>query len=117
MRSEPEFVTEIYLAHFFVRQERFRIALCQYPAFVEDVGMVADTQHFPDIVVRDEHADILLCQLVDDALDYSGKQAQLGKTVGDDFRERPRGSRATRRERTVSRITGRRPTAGLRDRR
>jgi octaprenyl-diphosphate synthase len=26
-------------------------------------------------------------QLVDDALDYSGKQAVLGKTVGDDFRE------------------------------
>ena len=26
-------------------------------------------------------------QLVDDALDYSGKQAELGKTVGDDFRE------------------------------
>jgi octaprenyl-diphosphate synthase len=27
-------------------------------------------------------------QLVDDALDYSGKQALLGKSVGDDFRER-----------------------------
>ena len=26
-------------------------------------------------------------QLVDDALDYSGEQARLGKTVGDDFRE------------------------------
>lgn len=26
-------------------------------------------------------------QLVDDALDYSGRQAKLGKTVGDDFRE------------------------------
>lgn len=26
-------------------------------------------------------------QLIDDALDYSGKQAQLGKNVGDDFRE------------------------------
>jgi octaprenyl-diphosphate synthase len=26
-------------------------------------------------------------QLVDDALDYSGKQAKLGKSVGDDFRE------------------------------
>ena len=26
-------------------------------------------------------------QLVDDALDYSGKQALLGKSVGDDFRE------------------------------
>lgn len=26
-------------------------------------------------------------QLVDDALDYSGRQATLGKTVGDDFRE------------------------------
>jgi octaprenyl-diphosphate synthase len=27
-------------------------------------------------------------QLVDDALDYSGRQAELGKSVGDDFRER-----------------------------
>ncbi len=27
-------------------------------------------------------------QLVDDALDYSGKQADLGKSIGDDFRER-----------------------------
>lgn len=27
-------------------------------------------------------------QLIDDALDYSGKQALLGKSVGDDFRER-----------------------------
>jgi octaprenyl-diphosphate synthase len=27
-------------------------------------------------------------QLVDDALDYSGKQALMGKSVGDDFRER-----------------------------
>ncbi len=26
-------------------------------------------------------------QLVDDALDYSGRQAELGKTIGDDFRE------------------------------
>jgi len=26
-------------------------------------------------------------QLVDDALDYSGRQALMGKTVGDDFRE------------------------------
>jgi octaprenyl-diphosphate synthase len=26
-------------------------------------------------------------QLVDDALDYVGRQADLGKTVGDDFRE------------------------------
>ncbi len=29
----------------------------------------------------------LAFQLVDDALDYSGEQAKLGKTVGDDFRE------------------------------
>ena len=26
-------------------------------------------------------------QLIDDVLDYSAKQAELGKTVGDDFRE------------------------------
>jgi octaprenyl-diphosphate synthase len=29
----------------------------------------------------------LAFQLVDDALDYQGKQSRLGKTVGDDFRE------------------------------
>ena len=34
------------------------------------------------------HADAELArQLVDDALDYSGRQALMGKTVGDDFRE------------------------------
>ncbi|GIR53896.1 MAG: hypothetical protein CM15mP62_13670 [Rhodospirillaceae bacterium] len=26
-------------------------------------------------------------QLVDDALDYSARQAELGKTIGDDFSE------------------------------
>ena len=29
----------------------------------------------------------IVFQLVDDALDYSGRQAQMGKSVGDDFRE------------------------------
>ena len=33
-------------------------------------------------------ATLHVFQLVDDALDYSGKQASLGKSVGDDFRER-----------------------------
>lgn len=33
------------------------------------------------------HALGMAFQLVDDALDYSANQAQLGKTVGDDFRE------------------------------
>ncbi len=45
---------------------------------------------------RDEQAALesygrnlgIVFQLVDDALDYSGKQASLGKSVGDDFRER-----------------------------
>ena len=45
---------------------------------------------------RDEQAALdsygrnlgIVFQLVDDALDYSGKQASLGKSIGDDFRER-----------------------------
>lgn len=45
---------------------------------------------------RDEQAALesygrnlgIVFQLVDDALDYSGKQDSLGKSVGDDFRER-----------------------------
>jgi len=38
--------------------------------------------------LRDYGANLgIAFQLVDDALDYSGRQSQMGKTVGDDFRE------------------------------
>jgi octaprenyl-diphosphate synthase len=44
----------------------------------------------PEVVaaLRDYGSNLgIAFQLVDDALDYSGRQAQMGKTVGDDFRE------------------------------
>lgn len=51
-------------------------------------GVVADVnaQHEKALVDFGENLGIAF-QLVDDALDYSGKQAALGKTIGDDFRE------------------------------
>ncbi|HEX3673399.1 MAG TPA: polyprenyl synthetase family protein [Rhizomicrobium sp.] len=47
-------------------------------------------QSSPEIVaaLRDYGSNLgIAFQLVDDALDYSGREKQMGKTVGDDFRE------------------------------
>ena len=60
-----QFITQVYFTYFFIRQQSFSIALCQYPSIIEDVGMMADTQHFPHVVVGDEDTNILFCQLVD----------------------------------------------------
>ena len=42
---------------------------------------------FPSVMRRYGHNLGIAFQLVDDALDYSGRQALMGKSVGDDFRE------------------------------
>jgi octaprenyl-diphosphate synthase len=42
---------------------------------------------FPSAMKRYGHSLGIAFQLVDDALDYSGRQALMGKSVGDDFRE------------------------------
>ena len=51
-------------------------------------GVIADTNQAEEdaLIEFGENLGIAF-QLVDDALDYSGKQADLGKTIGDDFRE------------------------------
>jgi len=51
---------------------------------VEDDAILGEAVH--DHVAANGHA-VDWFQLVDDALDYSGRQALLGKAVGDDFRE------------------------------
>ena len=51
-------------------------------------GVVADVDEKQEKALVDFGENLgIAFQLVDDALDYSGKQAALGKTIGDDFRE------------------------------
>jgi octaprenyl-diphosphate synthase len=61
---------------------------CLFAASAEVGAMVAG-KNGPERVALESFGMNLgiAFQLVDDALDYSGREAKLGKTVGDDFRE------------------------------
>ncbi|MBU6418704.1 MAG: polyprenyl synthetase family protein [Proteobacteria bacterium] len=59
-----------------------------FAAAAEVGGVVAGVGTEKCAALRDFGMDLgMAFQLVDDALDYAADQAQLGKTVGDDFRE------------------------------
>jgi octaprenyl-diphosphate synthase len=58
-------------------------------AAAAEVGAMAAGRHGPERVALESFGMNLgiAFQLVDDALDYAGREAKLGKSVGDDFRE------------------------------
>ncbi|WP_298215413.1 polyprenyl synthetase family protein [Acidocella sp.] len=59
-----------------------------FAAAAEVGGVVAGASAEDNAALRDFGMDLgIAFQLVDDALDYAASQAELGKTVGDDFRE------------------------------
>jgi octaprenyl-diphosphate synthase len=59
-----------------------------FAAATEVGGAIASARNEQIVALRDYGYSLgIAFQLVDDALDYSGRQAQMGKSVGDDFRE------------------------------
>jgi octaprenyl-diphosphate synthase len=59
-----------------------------FAASTEAAGAVALAERSRMAALREYGHNLgVAFQLVDDALDYSGRQAQMGKSVGDDFRE------------------------------
>jgi len=59
-----------------------------FSAAAEVGGIIAERSAQEQAALRSYGQNLgLAFQLVDDALDYSGEQAKLGKSVGDDFRE------------------------------
>ena len=59
-----------------------------FAAAAEVGGILAERSFQEQAALRSYGKNLgLAFQLVDDALDYSGEQAKLGKSVGDDFRE------------------------------
>jgi octaprenyl-diphosphate synthase len=59
-----------------------------FSAAAEVGGIIAERSAAEQAALRSYGKNLgLAFQLVDDALDYSGEQAKLGKSVGDDFRE------------------------------
>ncbi|WND03263.1 polyprenyl synthetase family protein [Temperatibacter marinus] len=59
-----------------------------FSAACEVAGVIAEAGHEKEAALRAYGANLgIAFQLIDDALDYSAKQATMGKAVGDDFRE------------------------------
>jgi octaprenyl-diphosphate synthase len=59
-----------------------------FAAAAESGAMIAGGSREFTTAMRSYGHDLgVAFQLIDDALDYSGRQAQMGKSVGDDFRE------------------------------
>jgi octaprenyl-diphosphate synthase len=59
-----------------------------FSAAAEVGGIIAERSAAEQAALRSYGKNLgLAFQLVDDALDYSGEQAKLGKNIGDDFRE------------------------------
>jgi octaprenyl-diphosphate synthase len=59
-----------------------------FAAAAESGAMISDGSREYTAAMRTYGHDLgVAFQLIDDALDYSGRQAQMGKSVGDDFRE------------------------------
>lgn len=59
-----------------------------FSAAAEVGGIIANRSNEEQAALRAYGENLgLAFQLIDDALDYSGEQAKLGKSVGDDFRE------------------------------
>ena len=77
---ETEIGTKVDILYMFVGKHRLRGSLGDDAALVEDIGVVANTQGFPDIVVGYEDTDATVAQVLDDLLDvqhrdrvYAGK--------------------------------------------
>jgi octaprenyl-diphosphate synthase len=59
-----------------------------FAAAAQAGAMIAGASREETIALRDYGYNLgIAFQLIDDALDYSGRQAVMGKSVGDDFRE------------------------------
>ena len=67
--SEAEVLAEVHLSYLVIGDDGVGTAFGQYATGVEDIGVIADSQRLPNVVVGDEHADAQAGQVLDDFLD------------------------------------------------
>ena len=68
---KPEFRPQVHVTHLLVFKDDARRAFRDHLSLVEDVGMVANAQGLPDVVIGDQDADIAVAQVFDDLLDVN----------------------------------------------
>ena len=62
--------TKVYSAGIGVLQQLFPFTASEYFAFIDYVGLVCDRQRIANVVVREEYADSLARQFLDQFLDF-----------------------------------------------
>src|SRR5687768_5377785 len=67
--SKPEMFSQIYFSHAFIINDFISITASQYFAVADNIGVIADAQRFPDIMIGNEHADVAFLEKPDDLLD------------------------------------------------
>ena len=79
--SKAEILAQIDFSYSFIIDDFIRLPGRQHRALIDDVGVVADTQSFANVMVGDQYADPSLLQAADNLLDiqdrnrvYSGKR-------------------------------------------
>src|SRR5713101_8453121 len=65
---QPEIFAEINASYIFIINDLVGFAEGEHQSVVDDVGVVANPQRFPDVVVRDEDADAAFLEKADDFL-------------------------------------------------
>jgi hypothetical protein len=80
--SEAEILAQINLPDVFIINDFVRTTSRKDAALVEDVGVIADTQRFANVVVGDQHADAALLEKADDLLDIEhGDRIDAGERL------------------------------------
>src|SRR5256885_6335070 len=72
---QPEILAEINASNVFIINDLVWFAESEHQAVVDDVGMVANPQRFPHVMVRDEDADAAFLQKADDFLDVEDRKS------------------------------------------
>src|SRR5881296_3635686 len=65
---QPEIFAEINASYVFIINDLVRFAEGEHQSVVDDVGVVANPQRFPHVMVRDEDADAAFLEKADDFL-------------------------------------------------
>ena len=68
-RLQTEFAAQVNIPYMLVIQHFIRRAGGDHPSGIQYIGMMADTQHFADIVIGDQNANIAITEVFDNILD------------------------------------------------
>ena len=82
VESQAEFPAQIDFAYLVIDEYGFRFSLCQNLAVIENVGVVANAEGFPDVMVGNQDANVALAQVFNNALYVNdGYRVDTGKRL------------------------------------